>query len=95
MKIGSPMVLVLSVIGGLLITLLTGLINSTPYPLVGATWYGYPASWNIYMVVGPQYNPWSFQAASFVIDVVVWFVIVAIVLFAIKYGRSKVKRRNK
>jgi len=96
-KISSPMLLLFSVVGGIVITLLTGMMNSTPGQLVGATWYGYPTSWIIRMVVAPQYNPWSFQAANFVIDVVVWFVVVAVVLLAAKYAAkpkagSKAKR---
>jgi hypothetical protein len=81
-KLDNRTVMALSVIGGMAITLLTGLVNSTPEQLVGGTWYGYPTSWIIRLVLAPQYNPWSFQAANFVIDVIVWSVVVAIVLLA-------------
>ncbi|MDE1833476.1 MAG: hypothetical protein KGH58_03600 [Candidatus Micrarchaeota archaeon] len=71
-----------SVIGGVIIALLTVLVNSTPGGLVGATWYGWPESWLIRMVVAPQYNPWNVQWVGLVVDAIVWIVIVAIVMLA-------------
>ena len=69
-----------SVIGGVVIALLTGLVNSTPGGLVGATWYGWPENWLIRMVVAPQYNPWKVNWVGLVVDAIVWIVIVAIVM---------------
>jgi hypothetical protein len=81
--------LVLAAIGGIVITLLTGLLENTPEMLVGAVWYGYPLAWLVRMVVAPQYFPWVVQPLSLIADIVFWAVIVAIVLFA--YTKTKKK----
>ena len=44
---------VLAVIGGVVMTLLTGLISHTPEMLVGAVYYGYPFAWLEMLVVAP------------------------------------------
>lgn len=75
-----------SVIGGVIIALLTGVVNSTPGGLVGATWYGWPESWLIRMVVAPQYNPWKVQWVGLVVDAIVWIVIVAIVMLVANHA---------
>jgi len=71
---------IVSVIVGTLITLLTGYINSTPGQLVGATWYGLPATWLRYLVIGPQYNPWVVDTTGLLADIVLWSVVVGLVL---------------
>ncbi|MGD0177416.1 MAG: hypothetical protein ABSC50_11390 [Candidatus Bathyarchaeia archaeon] len=81
--------LVLAAIGGIVITLLTGLLENTPEMLVGAVWYGYPLAWLVRMVVAPQYFPWVVRPLSLIADIVFWAVIVAIVLFA--YTKTKKK----
>jgi len=81
--------LVLAAIGGIVITLLTGLLENTPQMLVGAVWYGYPLAWLVRMVVAPQYFPWVVRPLRLIADIVFWAVIVAIVLFA--YTKTKKK----
>jgi hypothetical protein len=77
--------LLVSVFGGEIITLLTGLFSSTPQMLVGAEWFGFPLAWLIRMVVGPEYtNPWRIEFLSFLADVVVWSVILLVVVFIVE-----------
>ncbi len=71
------------------VTLFTGILNSTPYMLTGATWYGYPIAWVRRLVIAPQYNPWRFDPSGFVIDIAFWFVIAAIILFVTKRKNRK------
>lgn len=71
-------ILLSSVIGGVIITLLTGLILNTP--LIGASHYGYPFAWLIRLVIAPQYFPWRVNILNLVADIVVWAVIVGVVL---------------
>ena len=71
---------VVSILVGVVVTLLTGYVNSTPSQLLGATWYGFPATWLRYLVVGPQYNPWVVSILGLVVDVVLWSVVAALVL---------------
>jgi len=80
---------VFAVIGGVVITLLTGLINHTPEMLVGAVYYGYPFAWLEMMVVAPQYYPWVVRPVRLVLDIVVWFIIVWVVLFVVSKARKK------
>ncbi|MGA8904064.1 MAG: hypothetical protein WB661_03555 [Candidatus Bathyarchaeia archaeon] len=81
--------LVLAAIGGIVITLLTGLLENTPEMLVGAVWYGYPLAWLVRMVVAPQYFPWVVRPLRLIADIVFWAVIVAIILFAFTKTRKK------
>jgi len=80
--------LLASFLCGEIITLLTGLIETTPPMLVGAVHYGYPLAWLFRMVVAPQYNPWKVDFGSFIADTVVWFIIVAIVAFIVTRVRK-------
>jgi len=79
--------LVLSIIGGAVITLLTGLIPNTPM-LLGATHYGYPFAWLFRLILAPEYFPWRINAVNFVVDVIVWAFIVGIILFIVKKKRK-------
>lgn len=80
--------LVVSIIGGVIITLLTGLFSSTPQMLVGAEWYGLPLAWLIRMIVGPEYNPWRVEFLNFIADVVVWSVILLVIVFIVDKVRK-------
>lgn len=71
-----------AVIGGVMATFLTGLIENTPTGLVGAVWYGYPLAWLIRMVVAPQYSPWVVEPFQLILDIILWTLIIAIVIFA-------------
>ena len=79
----------LALIGGIVITLLTGLVDHTPEMLVGAVYYGYPFAWLEMMVVAPQYFPWVVRPLRLVLDIVVWAIIVWVVLFVVSQARKK------
>jgi hypothetical protein len=81
--------IILAAIGGIVITLITGLLGNTPEMLVGAVWYGYPLAWLVRMVVAPQYNPWVVRPLRLIADVVFWAAIAAILLFAYTKIRKK------
>jgi len=88
MKQSWTNLLLVSVLGGELVTLLTGLIPNTPAMLVGATHYGFPFAWLFRLVLAPQYNPWRMDLANFFADIVVWFVIIAVVVFIMQKVRK-------
>lgn len=69
--------LIASLIIGIVITLVTGLINTTPN-LVGATWYGWPVAWMYHYVTYPPSTAYNY--VNLVIDIVVWFIIALVVL---------------
>lgn len=77
-------IVIFSVFGGALITLLTGLVSSTPPMLVGAMWYGYPLAWLFRLVISPEYFPWRVDVTGLLGDVVAWTVVVGVVLFIVK-----------
>lgn len=81
--------LILAVIGGVVITLLTGLLENTPEMLVGAVWFGYPLAWLVRMVVAPEYFPWVVRPLRVAADIVFWIIIVAIILFTYTKLRKK------
>jgi len=80
--------LLVSVFGGEIITLLTGLFSSTPQMLVGAEWFGFPLAWLIRMIVAPEYNPWRIEFVNFLADVVVWSVILLVIVFIVEKVRK-------
>jgi len=81
--------IVFALIGGIVITLLTGLVGHTPEMLVGAVYYGYPFAWLEMMVVAPQYFPWVVRPLRLVLDIVVWAIIVWVILFVVSQARKK------
>ncbi|MEM2943057.1 MAG: hypothetical protein QXT81_06510 [Candidatus Bathyarchaeia archaeon] len=76
--------LIISIVGGMIVTLLTGLVEVTPPMLVGAQWYGYPLPWLYRLVIAPQYFPWKPDLLNLIADIVFWAVIVGIVAFIVK-----------
>jgi hypothetical protein len=73
---------ILSLIGGVVITLLTGLLSNMPAMLVGAVHYGYPIPWLFRLILAPEYFPWSVDVVAFFVDVVVWTAVIGVALFA-------------
>jgi hypothetical protein len=76
-------IVILSVVGGVVITLLTGLLSNTPTPLLGAEHYGYPLAWLFRLIIAPEYFPWRVDAVALIVDVVTWAVIIGVVLFVL------------
>ena len=81
--------LIFAAIGGIVITLITGLLENTPEMLVGAVWYGYPLAWLVRRILAPENNPWVLRADSLIADIVFWVVIATILLFAYTKMRKK------
>jgi len=71
-------------LGGIGITLLTGLFENTPSRLVGAVHYGYPLAWLVRLIVAPQYSPWHVSTPDLLGDIVIWSVILGIILFVLR-----------
>jgi len=69
-------------VAGLLMTLATGLLNTTPPHILGASWYGWPLAWQ-YVIVYPG-SPWSINWLNFAADFALWFAValaVTVLLF--------------
>jgi len=81
--------MVLSAVTGLVITLITGLVDVTPMQLVGATWHGWPLAW-FHVIVYPG-SPISVNWLNLIDDIIVWFVIALTVALVI----SKFKKTSK
>ena len=75
------LIIPISVVAGLTITLVTGLLNVTPMQMVGATWHGWPLAW-FYVIVYPG-SPTSVDWPNLIGDIIVWSVIVLIVALVI------------
>ena len=75
-------IVILSLIGGVVITLLTGLLSNMPTPLLGAEHYGYPLPWLFRLILAPEYFPWRVDVVALVVDLVAWTIIVGVALFA-------------
>lgn len=85
----SVKMVVYAVVAGVIITLLIGLIGHTPEMLVGAVYYGYPFAWLEMMVVAPQYFPWVVRPLRFILDIVVWTIVVWVILFVVSKAKKK------
>lgn len=84
--------LVVSILGGEIVTLLTGLFSNTPQMLLGAEHYGFPLAWLIRMIVAPEYNPWRIDFLNFLADVVVWSVILLVIVLVLEKVRKPTSR---
>jgi len=80
-------IILAAILGGVIVTLLTGLISNTPPMLVGATHYGYPFAWLTRLVIAPQYFPWRFNILTLIVDIVIWTLVIGIILFV--FSRRK------
>lgn len=69
---------VFSVLGGVVVTLLTGLLSNTV--LLGAEHYGYPLAWLVRLILAPEYFPWQVNVLNLIVDLVIWIIIVGIVV---------------
>jgi len=69
---------VFSILGGVVVTLLTGLLSNTV--LLGAEHYGYPLAWLVRLVLAPEYFPWRVDVLNLIVDLVIWIIIVGIVV---------------
>jgi hypothetical protein len=76
-----------SIVGGVVITMLTGLVSSTSKGLVGAVWYGYPLNWVNKLITYP--TAWRIQLGGLVVDLVFWFVVVLIALMVVERLKGK------
>ena len=76
-------ILLSSIIGGVLVTLLTGLIPNIPPMFVGATHYGYPFAWLTRLIIAPEHFPWRVKVLNLAADLIVWAIIIGIVLFVL------------
>ena len=86
MNMVNVKLLLSAIIGGVVVTLLTGLIPNAM--LLGATHYGYPFAWLFRLVLAPEYYPWRVDALFLIADLLVWIVVARIVLFALKRGKK-------
>jgi len=77
-----------SIIGGVAITVLTGLLPNSPYPWLGATFYGYPMQWLTKSVLSPEYFPWRIIPTGLIADLFAWWTVILAALFAL----TKVKK---
>jgi hypothetical protein len=78
-----------SVIGGVVVTLLTGLISNTPAMLVGAMHYGYPLAWLVRLVLAPEYFPWRVNVPNLVVDLVIWIIIIGMAVTVLTRRKTK------
>jgi len=78
-----------SVIGGVVVTLLTGLISNTPAMLVGAMHYGYPLAWLVRLVLAPEYFPWRVNVPNLIVDLVIWIIIAGMAVTVLTRRRTK------
>ena len=87
-----------SVAGSIALTLASGLIQSTPGALVGASWYGWPVTWIRKLVIAPQYNPWVVDWYGLIIDLIFWFVVFYVIGWIICYltgNKTEAKQEKK
>ena len=74
-------VFVTTVIIALAIIIVSALYDGTPRGVVGAEWYGLPFTWITKLIIAPQYNPWRIDFVGLTIDLVIWTIIVALIIF--------------
>ena len=78
--------LVFSVVGGVVVSLLTGFLTNTV--LLGAEHYGYPLDWLVRLVLAPEYFPWRVNVLNLIVDLAIWTIIAGIVIAVLTRGRK-------
>jgi hypothetical protein len=81
--LNATKIAILSLVGGVVITLLTGLLSNMPAPLLGAEHYGYPIPWLFRLILAPEYFPWRVDVMALIVDVVIWTIVIGVVLFVL------------
>jgi len=61
------------------ITAGTGLVNTTPQGILGASWFGFPLAYRYVMVTFPPATGWDFVNLG--IDFAVFFIVILVVLW--------------
>lgn len=85
----NKMIIIFSIIGGIISTLITGLIVNTPPMLMGASHFGYPFPWLIKLIIHPKYFPWRVNILYLVVDIIIWSLIIGVISFiALKIRKS-------
>jgi hypothetical protein len=85
-----------SVIGGIIISLITGLFQSPFYMILGANYYGVPFPWLSQMVLGPGYTaPYNVIWFSVFFNTVIWAVVVFIGIELFEIGTKKEIKHKK
>ena len=79
---------IFSVIGGGVVTLLTGFVSNTPPMLLGAVHYGYPLAWLMRLVLAPEYFPWRVNLPNLIVDLAIWVIVVGVVLAVLTRRRE-------
>jgi len=77
---------VFSVVGGVVVTLLTGFLTNRV--LLGAEHYGYPLDWLGRLVLAPEYFPWRVNVLNLIVDLAIWTIIAGIVIAVLTRGRK-------
>ena len=78
-------ILAVIVAGGLVLTLYSSQIDTTPGGLVGATWHGWPSAYMYNLVTFPPATTYNY--VNLVEDVVVWSIIAAVIAAVIRVAR--------
>ena len=80
-------ILLSSIIGGVIITLLTGLVSNVLW--VGVVGYGYPFAWYLRLVLPPEHvSFWHVSASNLIADITIWAVIIGIALLIFNKARK-------
>ncbi|WP_455367306.1 hypothetical protein [[Eubacterium] cellulosolvens] len=78
------------ILGGVGITLLTGLFSNMTLMLVGASHFGYPLAWLVRLILAPEYFPWRVNVVNLIVDVAFWSAIIGFIWFLVDMrGRKK------
>ena len=74
---------IISILGGVGITLITGFIPRKV--LLGATHTGWPFAWLVHLVLAPEYYPWEVLFTGLAVDVILWGLVVFLLINYVKH----------
>jgi hypothetical protein len=85
--------IIMSIMCGIIITIISGFPLKLQFSAPGGSEYGagFPAVWRIKISAGEGPNPvrFNYLVLMFIEDIIFWFAIVAIILFATGYVKSR------
>ena len=81
---------IISVIVGIIITVITGLLSNQGN-FVGSGRWGYPVHWLSRIIVGPQYSPpTNIVWLNLMIDIVIWSIVILVILIIVFRNREEI-----
>lgn len=98
MELTNARILIISLVVGVIIAAASGIpVRQNPVVSFAGADYGigFPIAWSIQYCGVLGCGSWTSYPTLFIIDVILWFVFAAIIMFAARYAKSRKRRKTR